>query len=235
MPFGACWDCEHYYVLDEAPSRRWRCPRCKQSLRMVPREEALTHLRQGMGHPHPSAPEVSPRRRTGDPYRMMVVTRRFAQKLGVATADLAGQTHPPVVEIRHQHTGEILWFVAGETLRGADLATAELTHADLRGANLHGADLHEACLCGVNLTAANLSGAKMDGALLIGADLTHADLTGAALGGAVLSACDLTGATLDRRFVGTPFYDTHTRWPRSFDPPAAGAKLLTMDAGQRSP
>jgi hypothetical protein len=235
MPFGMCSDCDHYYALDEVPSRRWSCPRCKQSLRVIPREEALTHLRYVLAHPHATAPESSTGRRSRDTYRMMVVTERVAQKLAVAAAHSPGSMLPPVVEIRHQDTGEVLWFVAGETLEGADLATAELTHADLRGANLHGANLHDAFLCGADLAAANLSGARMDGAMLIGANLTYADLHGAALAGAVLSACDLTGATLDNRFVGTPFYDTHTRWPRSFDPPAAGAKLLLADPGHRFP
>ena len=115
MPFGVCSDCCHYYVLDELPSRRWRCPRCKQSLRIIPREEALTHLRHVMAYPHAAVPEGSTGRRSGDSYRMMVVTKRFAQRLGDA-ANSPCQMPPSVVEIRHQHTGEVLWFVAGETL-----------------------------------------------------------------------------------------------------------------------
>jgi uncharacterized protein YjbI with pentapeptide repeats len=69
-------------------------------------------------------------------------------------------------------------------LRGADLAFANLTNAqlyraDLRDANLSGAFLEDANLEGANLLGTNLSGAFLKDAGLLGANLSGADLHGA--------------------------------------------------------
>ena len=84
-----------------------------------------------------------------------------------------------MIEIKHKKTGKVLFNVHADTLKGADLA----------GANLSGADLMWA-----NLTDANLSGANLWGADLTDANLTGADLTDANLKGANLSGADLRGA-----------------------------------------
>jgi hypothetical protein len=234
MPFGICSACDHYYVLDEAPSPRWKCPRCWQVLREVPREEALTYLRSVLEHPPPTpGPEAPTRNRSRETCRTMVVPKRLKAR-GV-TQWLPGPLTPTVVLIKHRDTGQVLRCVAGDTLAGSDLAMAGLTGADLLGANLSGANLRNALLCNANLAESNLSGARMDGAIASGADLTRADLHGTDLSGTVLHSCDLTGARLDSRFVGTPLYDSHTQWPTSFDAPAAGAKLLIVDPVHRAP
>jgi hypothetical protein len=80
-----------------------------------------------------------------------------------------------------------------------------LSGADLRGADLRGADLREADLGGADLSEADLFGAY----------LSEANLTGADLGGADLFKADLQGTR----------YNQDTRWPKGFDPAAAGAVL----------
>ena len=49
MPFGACDPCEHVYFIDSERLPQTVCPRCSQSLRLIPREEALAHLRRLLG------------------------------------------------------------------------------------------------------------------------------------------------------------------------------------------
>jgi hypothetical protein len=236
MPFGICSACDHYFVLDAVKSPRWNCPRCWQLLHEISREEALVHLRYVLEHPPPPpGPEAPTRSRSRKTCRTMVVPKRLDEKARGVTQWLAGPLTPTVVLITHQVTGQVLCRVAGNTLAGADLAMAGLTGADLLGADLRGANLRKALLCNANLAEANLAGARMDGAIVIGANLTHADLHGTDLSGTVLHSCDLTGARLDGRFVGSPLYDTNTRWPPTFDPPAAGAKLLTSTSVHRTP
>jgi len=81
------------------------------------------------------------------------------------------------------------------SLRGADLAFANLTNAqlyraDLRDANLRGANLGDADLRGAFLEDANLSNANLLGTNLSGAWLKDADLLGANLRGADLHGAD---------------------------------------------
>jgi uncharacterized protein YjbI with pentapeptide repeats len=65
--------------------------------------------------------------------------------------------------------GDLVLEVAGDTLRGAKLARAQLQYAILVGQDLRDTDLW-----GANLQWADLEGARLDGA-----DLRRADLHGA--------------------------------------------------------
>jgi len=81
------------------------------------------------------------------------------------------------------------------SLRGADLAFANLTNAqlyraDLRDANLRGANLGDADLRGAFLEGANLGDANLLGTNLSGASLKDANLLGANLRGADLHGAD---------------------------------------------
>jgi len=72
----------------------------------------------------------------------------------------------------------VLWAIAADNLRDADLGGANLRDANLRGADLWGANLG-----GANLRDANLGGANLRDANLRGADLRGANLGGAYLRG----------------------------------------------------
>jgi hypothetical protein len=133
------------------------------------------------------------------------------------------------LEVRRQHTGEILLRrrdphlqsanlrhakLSGANLRGVSLRAAKLRHAALRGADLRKAELVDADLGEADLRRAKLNGARLIGARFGGANLCGADLWGADLGGANdLAAADFSHAR----------YDGATRWPIGFDPVSAGA------------
>lgn len=110
-------------------------------------------------------------------------------------------------------------------LTGAELDTASLNRANLTEADLSWADLEGAFLIGANLTRADLYranlSANLENASLIRANLTEADLTNAILAGADLSGADLTGASLDGADLTGIIYDSSTRWPEGFVPPAS--------------
>ena len=75
------------------------------------------------------------------------------------------------VEIKHRHTGEVLYrSTTAKDLR-ATLVEAVASGAYLSGANLYGANLSGAYLSGANLSGANLYGANLSGANLYGAYL----------------------------------------------------------------
>ena len=80
------------------------------------------------------------------------------------------------------------------TLRGADLALANLTGADLGGAELGSAKLSGANLSTADLGGACLSRAHLNGAHLIAADLSSADLNSANFMGAELYMSNLSEA-----------------------------------------
>jgi len=77
-----------------------------------------------------------------------------------------------------------------------DLSLANLERADLAGANLQHANLEVARLVDADLRDAHLEGARLLGAWLDGADLRKAHVEGADLFGAYLSHADLRGADL---------------------------------------
>jgi uncharacterized protein YjbI with pentapeptide repeats len=111
--------------------------------------------------------------------------------------------------------------LANADLTRANLTGVDLTHADLAGATMikalvADADLRQASLADADLTYATLRLSDLDMADLRHADLTLADLTGAtlrraslggavllraSLDGAVLSDADLTGANLNATFL----------------------------------
>jgi uncharacterized protein YjbI with pentapeptide repeats len=134
-----------------------------------------------------------------------------------------------MIEIKSWKTGEVLKTVDADTLRGANLSSADTVFKDEIGRTVHiGSDyppdltfakLNRADLDYANLTAARLVGAQLSGANLFRsgltqADLSRADLSGASLVGADLSRtklcrANLTGTLLvDARLTGTNLGDT---------------------------
>lgn len=87
------------------------------------------------------------------------------------------------------------------SLRGANLALA-----DLRGVDLRGADLSGCVLDGTDLRGADLTGARLDGAQLRWTRLVGARLDGATLDGCTVDTCDvsLTGRTDDAWSIELP-------------------------------
>jgi hypothetical protein len=115
-------------------------------------------------------------------------------------------------------------------LRGADLSGASLHGVDLNDADLEGAVLPEADLQNASFEEANIQGAVLDSANLRGANLMRADLRGATLvksdlRGALLDGANLEGACLEEPLLDDARITTSTRWPRSVDPVALGARL----------
>jgi uncharacterized protein YjbI with pentapeptide repeats len=106
-------------------------------------------------------------------------------------------------------------YKSGErNFKGALLSGVNLVWADLHGVDLCGADLSHANLSGANLGEVNLSGeANLAFADLSRADLHNANLKGTRLEGANLEGVQLEGAV----------YDEHTKFPKGFNPLAAGA------------
>jgi hypothetical protein len=109
------------------------------------------------------------------------------------------------IEIKHRHTGAVVYTSQVETVREAleeavkaraNLDGAYLDGAYLAGANLDGAYLDGAYLAGANLARANLARAYLDGANLAGANLAGANLARANLARAYLDGANLDGAYL---------------------------------------
>jgi hypothetical protein len=82
------------------------------------------------------------------------------------------------------------------TLTQSNLREALLLEADLQGADLSGSVLQAAFMSRVNLNGAKLTGVDLEEANLSGANLGGADLSGANLVGADLSNANLEGADL---------------------------------------
>jgi hypothetical protein len=114
---------------------------------------------------------------------------------------------------------------AGASLLGAYLRGAVLIQANLKNAKLacynqiYCANLSGAYLMRANLTGADLDGANLSGAYLDGANLSHAKLAGVKLQKAVYN----TRSILVLNGQGKLVTDLPTRWPRGFNPRAAGA------------
>ncbi len=104
------------------------------------------------------------------------------------------------IEIKHQHTGAVLYVGEHKTLRDAAEAAvkakADLSYADLSSANLRSADLSFANLLSANLSSADLSFANLLSANLSSANLRFADLSFANLRFADLLSADLSFANL---------------------------------------
>lgn len=80
------------------------------------------------------------------------------------------------------------------SVRGANLAGADLRSVDLRGADLFFVDFSGANLAGAQFEGARLGGARLDGAVLQAANLRSCVLVAATFEGADLTGADLTGA-----------------------------------------
>jgi uncharacterized protein YjbI with pentapeptide repeats len=93
------------------------------------------------------------------------------------------------MQIKHRHTGAVLWEGECDNIR-EELQAAAKAKADLSGADLRGAYLSRANLSGADLRGAYLSRADLSRANLSGADLRDADLRGAYLSRANLSGAD---------------------------------------------
>jgi uncharacterized protein YjbI with pentapeptide repeats len=108
----------------------------------------------------------------------------------------------------------------------AELARAELPRAPLSFAVLRGANLVGANLAGADLEGAVLSCTPSWPMLTIPQALSVAHLAGANLTGANVRGVDFRLIYLARvNFTGA-VYDTHTRWPKGFDPQKHGAVLI---------
>lgn len=108
---------------------------------------------------------------------------------------------------------------AGACFRGAVLASASFSEADLRNADFAGALMakfgaRKSDLSGAKLAGCKLTGARLAEVKLIGADLSNCDLTGADISGS-----DLTGASLDGTKLADMTFDQHTVWPEGFAVP----------------
>lgn len=114
---------------------------------------------------------------------------------------------------------------AGADLRGADLHGSVLIQANLENADLACwsqnvcTDLSGAYLMRANLFGALLSGANLAGAHLEGADLTNSYIARVNLQNATYNVKPMVGTNQQRELVT----DEPTRWPKGFDPKAAGA------------
>ncbi len=131
--------------------------------------------------------------------------------------------------------------LSGADLRYADLRGAWINLSSLVGANLRGADLAGASLVGSDLSGCNFQLASLAGANLVGANLRGADLRGADLRGAQLIATpelldrqnmpdsifmEMSAAQWEQLALGDALldgakYDSATRWPLEFEPPAS--------------
>ena len=95
MPFGVCSHCDRYYVLDQTPSRRWKCSLCRQPLRPTPREEALIHMRRVLERQLPAASVGSAVRRPWATRRIDVASKRPARKLILSVQALSSEHGEP--------------------------------------------------------------------------------------------------------------------------------------------
>jgi uncharacterized protein YjbI with pentapeptide repeats len=140
--------------------------------------------------------------------------------------------------------------LSGAVFQNANLYQAYLSPLGLTGANFNGAQLQGASLsqsvliqshlehadlaCWSRKVCTDLSGsylmrADLTGTNLRGANLTDAELDGANLSGAILAGANLHRALYNTRSIkvknaqGNWVTNMPTRWPRGFDPKAAGA------------
>ena len=119
------------------------------------------------------------------------------------------------------------YAVAVNDFQGVDLSATNLFRADLASMNLTNANLQKTFLFYADLTSSNLEGANLSGAHLRNtnleyANLRDANLMGCYLEGARLYNTDLRGADLrDARIteldVLDVIHDSSTRWPWDYD------------------
>lgn len=123
----------------------------------------------------------------------------------------------------------------GARLDGAQLDYVSALHADFREASLRrvaapGANLNGAATAGARFDGANLSGATFHGSgrpieQVRGTrdtDFADANLSNASFQGADLRGSDLSRANIAGADFRSAFFDCRTRFPRGFQPDAAG-------------
>ena len=132
---------------------------------------------------------------------------KWALRLGSSDAFLSWlkRNYPDTVAGRHaiDHIMESLDWVIGCNCE-------ELKNASGKGN-------HGQCTCGAFRAKVNLCQADLSGEDLSNMDLSEADLSEANLSGVPLYGANLAGANLNRTVA-----DRNTRWPKGFDPVAAG-------------
>jgi uncharacterized protein YjbI with pentapeptide repeats len=126
-----------------------------------------------------------------------------------------GQTLTVLQALDASRKRNLLVFLHGAGLIGAENPAVWLTGADLRGFDLSDANLGDANLGGADLSNANLEHANLQEANLQGTDLYGAGLQGASLQGADLRRTDLTQAQLN-----VTNGDETTELPPGLKPPA---------------
>jgi Pentapeptide repeats (8 copies) len=137
----------------------------------------------------------------------------------------------------------------GQSVRGANVARADLSHMDLQrmnfsqaildnvnleGANISFAVFDDAIMTKAGLLGATARSASFTNATILGADLRRVDLRGAVLVNADLRAADLRGAILtDAKIDGVrvdgALFDRLTIWPQGFDPSKHAARCADCD------
>ena len=126
----------------------------------------------------------------------------------------------------------------GLTMSSAHLAGASFMYAGLRDAELMFANLRSARLGSSDLRSANLSFSDLQDAVLGLADLENASLGRCSLRDAHLEGANLRNAFLEHAELGgvhleQAIYDSKTRWPLDFVPPADAINWDTLGETER--
>jgi len=118
--------------------------------------------------------------------------------------------------------------LAGSSFMYAGLRDAELMFANLRSARLGSSDLRSANLSFSDLESAVLGLADLENASLGRCSLRDAHLEGANLRNAFLEHAEMEGVHLEQAI-----YDSKTRWPLDFIPPADAINWDTLGDTER--
>ncbi len=126
----------------------------------------------------------------------------------------------------------------GLTMSSAHLAGASFMYAGLRDAELMFANLRSARLGSSDLRSANLSFSDLESAVLGLADLENASLGRCSLRDAHLEGANLRNAFLEHAemegvHLEQAIYDSKTRWPLDFIPPADAINWDTLGDTER--
>ncbi len=126
----------------------------------------------------------------------------------------------------------------GLTMSSARLASSSFMYAGLRDAELMFANLRSARLGSSDLRSANLSFSDLESAVLGLADLENASLGRCSLRDAHLEGANLRNAFLEHAemdgvHLEQAIYDSKTRWPLNFVPPADAINWDTLGDTER--
>ena len=107
------------------------------------------------------------------------------------------------------------------------LRQIDFSGSDLRGVNLARRDLQGKDFSGSDLEGANLEGAYLGAAILKDANLQGANLESAIFVRVNFRGTNLENTNLKRAYFGSwAIYDLKTKFPKGFDPKAAGMSLV---------